>query len=130
MRDPREIEKLKGTRKWYWKHIDRTRLIGREKARRLRKEKRQEVVRVLGGKCVKCGFSDIRALQIDHINGGGTKELKEFYSMGKIKYYKSIIENELRNNKYQLLCANCNWIKRFENNEFGGNEIKPKEQYA
>lgn len=70
---------------------------------------------VLGNKCIKCGFSDVRALQIDHINGGGFKERKE-KGAGGIVIYKRIISNKF-NNLYQLLCANCNWIKRFNNNE-------------
>ncbi len=68
----------------------------------------------LGGICVRCGFSDERALQVDHINGGGWKERKELG--GKMK--KIVLESILaKENKYQLLCANCNWIKRTENRE-------------
>jgi len=77
---------------------------------------RRAVVEALGGKCVHCGFSDSRALQIDHINGGGSKERKERNYKGS--YHKHVIESFLKQeNKYQLLCANCNWIKREENNE-------------
>ena len=61
--------------------------------------------------CCKCGFDDIRALQIDHINGGGLKHFKSHTSVG---YYKSMLDEP---EKYQLLCANCNWIKRYENKE-------------
>jgi hypothetical protein len=69
---------------------------------------------LLGGKCVRCGFSDIRALQFDHIHGGGCKDKRE----RKAIIYKDVIDTTLRGeNKYQLLCANCNWIKRCENNE-------------
>lgn len=77
---------------------------------------RKSVLEALGGKCIKCGFADIRALQIDHINGGGSKERKNLGTGGSFhkQVLKSFIANE---NKYQLLCANCNWIKRFENNE-------------
>lgn len=82
------------------------------------KEKKLEAINILGGKCVKCDFSDIRALQIDHINGGGNVELK--YKTSRSSYLKSVIESFLNNeNKYQVLCANCNWIKRYENNENG-----------
>ena len=47
-------------------------------------------------KCLKCGFSDRRALQIDHINGGGIKErrignTRQFHH----KVLKSIKSNEL-----------------------------------
>lgn len=77
---------------------------------------RKAVVDALGGKCVRCGFSDPRALQIDHVNGGGSKERKErgFSSNFHKHVLRSFINKE---GKYQLLCANCNWIKRFEGNE-------------
>ena len=72
------------------------------------------VLDALGGRCCKCGFSDFRALQIDHINGGG---IIDRHKMSK-GYHESIVKSFLANeNKYQLLCANCNWIKRSENNE-------------
>lgn len=74
---------------------------------------RKEALEILGSKCCKCGFSDIRALQIDHINGGGNRERKE---KGDYAMYKGVILNP---EKYQLLCANCNWIKRHENHENG-----------
>lgn len=80
-------------------------------------QKRAEMLMLMGGECIRCGFSDERALQIDHINGGGIKDrvnlnTKDFHR----KVLKSIKNKE---NKYQLLCANCNWIKRSENKEWG-----------
>lgn len=75
------------------------------------------VLTLLGNKCIECGFSDVRALQIDHVNGGGTKEMKDFKGNYN-RYYKNVILSVNNNeNKYQLLCANCNWIKRHLNNE-------------
>ena len=77
------------------------------------KRSRYLVVGLLGGICVKCGFKDIRALQIDHVDGGGSQARKT-----KGTNY-SEIARDIKNGskKYQLLCANCNWIKRDENNE-------------
>lgn len=75
----------------------------------------------LGGKCVRCGFTDERALQFDHVNGGGVKDKKATTR----QYHKVIIESFLNGeNKFQILCANCNWIKRFENNEVRKGPIK------
>lgn len=77
---------------------------------------RNSVIEILGGKCVKCNFSDFRALQIDHINGGGSKERKERAYKGS--FHRHVIRSFLnKENKYQLLCANCNWIKRFDSEE-------------
>ena len=70
----------------------------------------------MGGACSSCGFSDIRALQIDHKNGGGSQERKKTsqYALYK-KVYNLAIKGECKD--YQVLCANCNWIKRHENHE-------------
>ena len=69
----------------------------------------------LGGKCVCCGFSDVRALQIDHVNGDGKKERRErrIASLTRL----ALEDKAAGGHRYQLLCANCNWIKRWERDE-------------
>jgi hypothetical protein len=67
---------------------------------------------LLGRKCRRCGFSDERALQIDHCGGSGVKESRE---LGSYRLYRKVLA--CGGKGYQLLCANCNWIKRHENNE-------------
>lgn len=69
-------------------------------------------MKCLGEICASCGFSDLRALQIDHINGGGTSEIKRLGN--GVKYYRHIMSNI---SNYQILCANCNQIKRITNQE-------------
>jgi len=69
--------------------------------------KRFALIRRMGNKCVRCGFDDIRALQLDHIEGDGYKYSKETY----YRRLQSIITHPER---VQVLCANCNWIKRYE----------------
>ena len=84
--------------------------------REYKRRQRNAILEALGGKCSKCGFQDKRALQIDHINGDGARERK----IGEYKggFEKHVLQSFLRgDNVYQLLCANCNWIKRFEKNE-------------
>ena len=78
---------------------------------------RIKLINALGGKCVRCGNSDYRCLQLDHINGHGNKERKLGNSASILRYYNKH-QNEIKS-KFQLLCANCNWIKRYENNEHG-----------
>ena len=78
-----------------------------------RLEKRMAALGALGGKCARCGFDDWRALQVDHVTGGGTKERR---TRGTITYFLTVVV-EAKSGKYQVLCANCNWIKRFENKE-------------
>jgi len=85
--------------------------------RRRRREERIRAIKRLGGCCARCGFSDWRALQFDHVDGGGTRELskKGYRTAYNLDDVWRIGLNE--DKKFQLLCANCNTIKKFENNE-------------
>lgn len=89
-----------------------------EEIKKQRKEYYQKlklmVLAKLGNKCVRCGFSDVRTLQIDHVYGYGNKELREL-GFNRSKFYKKVLADTEEN--YQLLCANCNWIKKSENKE-------------
>ena len=76
---------------------------------------RRLAIGVLGGKCVSCGMSDERVLQFDHINGGGSKEMRGRRSH-RATMTKEIISGA--RSDIQLLCANCNWIKRWEKHEY------------
>src|SRR5438445_10103504 len=44
------------------------------KSKRAYHRLRDQVFELLGDKCVRCGFADRRALQFDHISGGGNRE--------------------------------------------------------
>ena len=79
---------------------------------------RLSIIEILGFKCCKCGFDDIRALQVDHINGGGYQEIKNLSAKQRYKLVLEFVEK--KKVKYQLLCPNCNWIKRFEDKEVLG----------
>ena len=74
---------------------------------------------ILGSEvCVRCGFSDKRALQFDHIKGGGVRQLKVQFRGDTWKRWRYYIERpELAKAELQVLCSNCNWIKRDENGE-------------
>jgi hypothetical protein len=125
MRDPKASNR-KATKKYYWKNIEARRKYYREHQCKVRRETRLKIIKALGGECVKCGIKDKRVLQVDHINGGGCKELRLIDSkLGRYKYAKKIIA-QAKKGKYQLLCANCNWIKRFENGEEGRTFAKSK----
>lgn len=90
---------------------------------------RAEVIAALGGKCARCGFSDERALQIDHIKGGGQRARKAMgYNTGyPHTYFRRILADPKIHAVYQILCANCNWIKRRENGEYNqGVGSKPR----
>jgi len=66
----------------------------------------------LGRKCVECGFDDARALEFDHIDNDGDIERKKYGG------YKSMVaayanNPELAKAKIQVMCANCNRVKRY-----------------
>lgn len=72
--------------------------------------------------CAKCGYSDIRALSIDHVNGGGSQHRRDLGFAnsggggGGEKFYRWLKKNEYPQG-YQVLCLNCQFIKMHENNE-------------
>ncbi len=75
---------------------------------------RSKALDALGSKCVECGYTDVRALQIDHKDGCGRAERRELKSNRNAQNRRVIAHPEL----YQCLCANCNWIKRVEQGEY------------
>ncbi len=76
--------------------------------------KREQLIISLGGYvCVRCGFDDPRALQIEHIFGRSSD-----YNLSKTGILDYLLENpDIAYEELQILCANCNWIKRAENKE-------------
>jgi hypothetical protein len=132
----RNAEERKDRRLEYkqeWRDLHPEKIVGydlkalepRAVANSLRRRKRRiEGIIKLGGRCASptCGWvnedgtkgcTDFRILQFDHVEGGGTKDRKTF-SFEKL--CKDVITDVT--GKYQLLCANCNWIKAFEKREF------------
>lgn len=82
-----------------------------------RERRKLKVFAILGGKCVRCGFDDPRALQVDHINGQPTRKRLRLKG-GAV--YAWIVKARMPERYFQLLCANHNWIKRAENGEVRG----------
>jgi hypothetical protein len=83
-----------------------------------RREMRQSLLDFFGGKCVRCGISDPRALHIDHVNGDGNKERKIGKGSKRDQYALVQSDPESARTKYQLLCANCNTVKQVERGEY------------
>ena len=74
--------------------------------------------------CVRCGFDDIRALCIDHIENDG-KEHRKW--VGK-HIYKWLIDNNFPAG-FQTLCMNCNWIKYREQGPTKPSKPRKPRQY-
>jgi hypothetical protein len=85
----------------------------RNKNRNYFRDLREKTIIILGGKCVICGFNNFKALQISQINENITYKGK--YNE-KQKFYKYVIQSVDNGNcEFQLICANCNSIKRYSN---------------
>jgi hypothetical protein len=95
--------------------------------KRIRDRVRKEILELLGSKCSNpynlkhldwC--NDLSILQIDHINGcGAIQRRKECGS-----YYLIVLDKIKNGSKdYQLLCPNCNWLKKIKNNEIGKKKV-------
>jgi hypothetical protein len=76
---------------------------------------RDLVLRMYGAECVTCGFKDVRALQLDHKLGSGYVQRQKANNLTVLR--DAIVDKMQGNDNFQFLCANCNWIKRWEANE-------------
>lgn len=82
-------------------------------------DNRKELLQKLGGKCNKCGQSDMRLLHIDHIQGQGYLEKEYFIEKEKMyEFYLKYFKEEL--SYLQILCVSCNIAKRMDNKEGRG----------
>lgn len=105
-------------RLWYQIHTERKE---RDKAthQKLRLDRKVMVLTYYGSgrlACVKCGFDDIRALSIDHIDDKGAEHRRQFgykngRRMGGYNIYRWLIRQGFPDG-FQTLCMNCQWIKR------------------
>lgn len=83
-------------------------------------KRRFDVLCFYGGvppKCKKCGEERIWCLVIDHINNDGYQHRKSMGNKGGHDIYNWIVKNNYPTNKFQVLCHNCNWLKRREHRE-------------
>lgn len=98
---------------WYEANKSQWRCLQKKANRKLR----QTAIRALGGSCQVCGFSDWRALEIDHIDGGGAQERKRIGNHGVLR---KIVRGEIEG--YQLLCGNCHAILTYERKQWNNGE--------
>jgi hypothetical protein len=61
-------------------------------------------------------YTNLYTLTVDHINGGGWLERKGYGA----KFYRNLIKSGFPSG-FQILCMNCQWIKRRTNHELSGN---------
>lgn len=115
----REQARLQSRKRW---KNPRGRATRTKASKRFTQRVRREVLIRVGGpypKCAipTCNWTDPRVLQVDHIKGNGCRETKK--QGGSYGLYLRILKmppTEVQSH-FQLLCANHNWIKRFERGE-------------
>lgn len=110
-------------RDWYKKNKERLREYKRTNMQRYRESSpekhahqsreakrrlRQKLLALYGPVCVCCGFTDARALTLDHVKNNGAAERAE---LGERGVYRRALTHKA---DYQILCMNCQFIKRFE----------------
>ena len=67
---------------------------------------RERAMENLGGaKCVNCGCDEFSILEINHIRGGGRKELKASQNR---QLYRAIMNDKVDLSDYNVLCRVCN----------------------
>jgi hypothetical protein len=113
------------SRKWRKENPERYLAISRASSQKAREEARDNVLMFFGDCCAKCGFSDRRALHLDHINGDGYLEAysgRQRWTIVKVwKWIQQHPQEALE--KYQILCANHNSIKAYEQSEWTRNKL-------
>lgn len=95
-----------------YKDLDRR----RERTRERNLEYKLKAHKMLGGKCVKCGYNESHcALHIDHIKPQLFSHHRgyNYYNSGR-GLHKQIALGKVPLDNFQLLCANCHSIKTFE----------------
>lgn len=118
---PNRLKKMKEYRK-------KNKEIMKLSDKRCKRNIKLDLYKILGGSrcqcksknCLhneRCKIDDERVSQVDHINGGGYQELKRFnthYTMWN--WYRK--HPKLAKKRLQILCANCNWVKRMNRREY------------
>ena len=79
-----------------------------EQSRLSKRRLRIKVLDAFGRICVLCGFSDERALTLDHRLNNGAQERK---ALGERGVYRRALEPE-NQGEYRMICMNCQFIER------------------
>ena len=85
-------------------------------------DKKEKLIKELGGKCEKCGFDDFRALDIHHING----ETKLMPPKRAYTWQRRLKDWNANKGNLLLLCANCHRLVTWEERNYGRKPVKNK----
>ena len=83
--------------------------MNREHAKRSHWKLRKDIINLLGGKCIICGTTDLRLLNLNHKNGGGTTDRGH-----RINVYRELRKGIRDKDDYDVRCFNCNILYDYE----------------
>ncbi len=106
---------LESKRRWTNQNYAKKRLLIREKWSAWTRGHKDAAYRKLGGKCSVCSESRTPVLSIDHVHGDGALH-RSTMNRNRKKLYDSILEDT--QGRFQILCMNCQWMKRHEQQEY------------
>ena len=134
-------EKKRATsRAFYWRHhkeqLERLRIYRQKPGY---KEHRRELLLALKSEllmhygegvcaCIQCGFDNVKALSIDHIDGRDNVEHSVKRLNGQGMYYW--LKKKGYPGGYQTLCMNCQFIKREDKREFANQYTTRKKRVS
>lgn len=81
--------------------------------REQRVKRRTRLIELLGGKCIDCGITDERVLQVDHVE----PLLRASADRGKttgVNLARKVLAKKVSSDGLELRCANCHQIKTYE----------------
>lgn len=112
-------DRVKASRKRYYQSRKE---VQREEQRKRNIDIKTEILTHYGHgvlACVRCGFSDIRALSIDHIDGNGSQHRKGLgLKTGGQPFYLWLKKDNYPP-EFQTLCMNCQFIRKDEAKQHG-----------
>jgi len=97
-------QKAENMRRYRVENPEKHRKMSRDAKAKLK----EQLFEMYGHTCAVCGFSDKRALTLDHINQNGNEERK---ALGERGVYRRALA-EYRPDEYRTLCMNCQFIER------------------
>jgi len=84
----------------------------KKQSRASQQKLRDKIFETFGHCCAICGFSDKRALSLDHVFNNGAEE-RRLLSI-RVIYRRSLLpENQ---HQYRMLCMNCQFVERHKAN--------------
>ena len=98
-------KKYEYNKKWRKKNKEKF----NETMRKIMRKYRINALKIVGKgniKCSNCGCDKVEILEINHIKGGGCKELNK--GKDSYKFYKNIIKGSRNTDDLNILCHVCN----------------------